>query len=41
LNQRQPEANLSRLPAKEDITTMIDMAKGKMSVATTSTVLSK
>jgi hypothetical protein len=41
LSQRQPEANLSRQPAKEDITTVIDMAKGKMSAVTTSTALSK
>jgi hypothetical protein len=41
LSQRQPEANLSRQLAKEDITTMIDMARGKMSAVTTSMAPSK
>jgi hypothetical protein len=40
-SQCQPEANLSRQPAKVDITTVIDTARGKMSVVTTSTALSK
>jgi hypothetical protein len=41
LSQHQPEASLSRQLAKEDITTMIDMARGKMSTVTTSMVPSK
>jgi hypothetical protein len=41
LSQHQPEANLSWQLTKEDITTMIDMARGKMSAVTTSTALSK
>jgi hypothetical protein len=41
LNQLQPEASLSRQPAKEDITTVIDTAKGKMIAVTTNTALSK
>jgi hypothetical protein len=41
LSQRQPEANLSRQPVKEDITTMIDTARGKMSPVTTSMAPSK
>jgi hypothetical protein len=41
LSQRRPKANLSWQPAKEDITTVIDMARGKMSAVTTSTAPSK
>jgi hypothetical protein len=41
LSQRQPEANLIRQLAKEDITIVIDTAKGKMSAVTISTALSK
>jgi hypothetical protein len=41
LSQRQPEANLSRQSAKENITTMIDTAKGKIGTVTISMALSK
>jgi hypothetical protein len=41
LSQYQPEANLSRQPAKVDITTVIGTARGKMSAVTESTALSK
>jgi hypothetical protein len=41
LSQRQPEVNLSQQPVKEDITTVIDTARGKMSAMTTSTAPSK
>jgi hypothetical protein len=30
LSQRQPEVNLSRQPAKEDITTVIDTARERL-----------
>jgi hypothetical protein len=39
--QCQPEVSLSRQPAKEDITAVIDTVKGKMSAMTTSMALSK
>jgi hypothetical protein len=41
LSQRQLEANLSRELAKEDITIVINMIRGKMSAVTTSTAPSK
>jgi hypothetical protein len=41
LSQRQPEANLSRQPAKEDITTVIGTARGKISTVTAKKALSE
>jgi hypothetical protein len=41
LSQRQPDANLSWRPAKVDITTVIDTARGKMSIVITSMAPSK
>jgi hypothetical protein len=41
LSQRQPETSLSWQPAQEDITTVIDMARGKTNAVTTSTAPSK
>jgi hypothetical protein len=41
LSQHQLEANLSRQPAKEDITTVIGMAREKMSAVIASTALNK
>jgi hypothetical protein len=40
-SQHQPEANPSRHPAKVDITTVIAMARERMSVVITSTAPSK
>jgi hypothetical protein len=41
LSQRRLEANLSRQPVKEDIITVIDTARGRMSAGTASTAPSK
>jgi hypothetical protein len=41
LSQHRPEANLSWHPARVDITTMITMARERMSVMITSTAPSK
>jgi hypothetical protein len=41
LSQCQLRANPSRHPTRADITTVIAMARGKMSVTTTSMALSK
>jgi hypothetical protein len=40
-NQRQPEVNLSRQPVKEDITIVINMARGKTNAVTISMAPSK
>jgi hypothetical protein len=41
LSQRQPDVNLSRQLVKEDITIVIDMARGKTNAVRTSTAPSK